>query len=565
MTKCATIDRNLKGCRGNATNGKFCKIHSYMTEYTDKMVEDAKPCGTCKKTYFMGEYTTCESCRKRGVDNRIKKKEEEIVIKCLKEGCSFKKSEENEYCGKHQLYVFIHETEELGLKTCKNAVRGCRVQLAKTYAYSACEDCLEKEREKDHKRRGITIKVTASEKQCSVCCKMYTKEMFQGLHGETNTCTNCREANKRADGKRDKEHVNELARFNSSKPERKIVKNAWKESNYEKVAMYCIQYRKKLIEQDIDNYHSHNSEIMKKWLDAHPEKVKEINEKKSNNINYSYTNYKHNSTFKQLMFEISQEDFILLVKSPCNYCGIIQEKGFNGIDRVNSSIGYINNNCVSCCAMCNFMKGCLNKDIFIQRVEHIATYNKFVEGKLFPNAFQDYNPVYSSYITSAKNKNLAFKINKCVFTIITDRPCYMCGKQTTKDHQNGLDRIDSSIGYLENNVYSCCGNCNYMKNNYNYKIIIDKCVMIYNTTKMNKDTLLQNKITNEVTNIENDVPKEKRTIIKGHKLTSEEIKHNNRIRKQKQRDSLKERYGNEEYNKMHAKQIAENRKKKNEQ
>ena len=70
MTKCATIDRNLNPCRGIATNGKFCKIHSYMIEYTDKMVEDAKPCGTCHKTHFMGEYTTCEACRKRGDPRR---------------------------------------------------------------------------------------------------------------------------------------------------------------------------------------------------------------------------------------------------------------------------------------------------------------------------------------------------------------------------------------------------------------------------------------------------------------------------------------------------------------
>ena len=564
--KCATKDRNLKPCRGNATTGRFCVLHSYMIDYTDKMVEDAKPCGTCHKTHFMGEYTTCEACRKRGEEHRVKKKE--AVIKCVKEGCSFKKSQENDYCGKHQLCVFINETEELGLKNCKNAVRGCRAQLEHKYAYSACEDCLEKEREKDHKRRGVPIKETISEKQCSVCSKMFTKEMFQGLHGETQSCTNCREIYKKADEKRDKEHVNELARFNSSKLERKIVKNAWKEANYEKVAMYCIQHRKKMIEEDIDKYHSHNAETIKKWRDSHPEKVQEINEQKNKNMNYSYTNYKYSASLKQLMFEISQEDFILLVKSPCNYCGIIQEKGFNGIDRLNSSVGYVKNNCVSCCAMCNYMKGCLNKDIFIQRTEHIATYNKFVEGKLFPNVFQDYMPVYSSYITSSKNKNLAFKINHCVFTIITNRPCYMCGKQTTKDHQNGLDRIDSSIGYLENNVYSCCGNCNYMKNNYSYKKIVDKCIMIYNTTKINKeqlikDKLLQNEIINEVTNVKNEVLKEKRTIIKGHKLNPEEIKHNNRIRKQAQRELLKERYGNEEYNKMHAKQIAENRKKKN--
>jgi len=559
--KCATKDRNLKPCRGNATSGRFCTIHSYMIDYTDKMVEDAKPCGTCRKTYFMGEYTTCEACRKRGGENRTKKKEE--IIKCAKEGCSFKRSEENTYCGKHQLYVFINETDEMGLKTCKNAIRGCRAQLRKDER-SACDDCLEKEREKDHARRGVPVKETVSEKQCSCCCKMYTKEMFQGMHGETQTCKSCRDANKRADDKRDKEHVNELARVNAEKPERKIVKKAWIESNYEKVALYCIQHRKKLIEEDVDKYNSHNAEVMQKWRDSHPEKVQEMNNKKNNSIDYSYINYKRSAGLKQLEFEITQEEFVEIVKFPCEYCGLIQEKGFNGIDRLVSTIGYVNDNCVSCCAMCNYMKGCLDKDIFIQRVEHIATYNKFVDGKLYPNAFKNYNPLYESYILRSHKRGFIFDINEELFDNTTNDPCYMCGKLSTKEHQNGLDRIDSSIGYIENNIYSCCGNCNYMKNNYNYKLFMDKCVMIYNKINKSsviiKEPLIQNEVVvqNEVVD---DKIKEQRHIVKGNKLTPDDVKELARIRKQKSRESLKEKYGHEEYNKKRAKEIADNRKK----
>jgi hypothetical protein len=565
--KCATKDRNLKPCRGNATTGRFCVLHGYMIDYTDTMVEEAKPCGTCRKTHYMGDYTTCEPCRKRGIENRGKKKEE--IVKCAKEGCSFKKSEENTYCGKHQLYVFMNETEELGLKMCKNAVRGCRTQLAKE-ARSACDDCLEKEREKDHKRRGGTIKETVSEKQCACCCKMYSKEMFQGLHGETHTCQTCRDANKRADEKRDKEHTNELARLNSLKPERKVVKKAWKESNYEKVAMYCIQHRKKLIEEDVDKYHADNAETMKKWRDANPEKVQEINEKSKNNIYKYYQVYKNSAILKQLIFEITKDEYLIIVKSPCTYCGIIQEKGFNGIDRIDSTVGYVNDNCVSCCAMCNYMKGCLDKDIFTQRVEHIATYNKFVEGKLYPASFKDYNPYYESYILRAEKKRFIFDISEELFDTITSCPCYTCGKLSTKEHQNGLDRIDSSIGYIKNNVYSCCGNCNYMKNNYSYKIFIDKCVLICN--KLNKKTLTieDTPIQNEVVEIKNEVVvpeqkvKEMRTIVKGNKLSSDDITELARLRKQKSRADLKAKYGDEEYNKRHAKQIADNRKKKNE-
>jgi hypothetical protein len=563
--KCATKDRNLKPCRGNATTGRFCVLHSYMIDYTDKMVEEAKPCGTCRKTYFMGEFTTCEACRKRGSENRTKKKEEPI-IKCAKEGCSFKKSEENTYCGKHQLYVFINETAEMGLKTCKNAIRGCRAQLGQD-AHSACEDCLEKDREKDHARRGVPIKVSTSEKQCSVCCKMCTKDMFQGMHGETQTCKSCRDANKRADDKRDKEHVNELARVNELKPERKLVKKAWKESNYEKVAMYCIQHRKKLIEDDVDKFHSHNAEVMQKWRDSHPEKVQEMNEKQRNNIYKYYQVYKNSAILKQLAFEITEEEYLSIVKSPCNYCGLLQEKGFNGIDRLNSTIGYVSDNCVSCCAMCNYMKKSLHKDIFVQCVEHIATYNKLVDGKLYPNAFKNYTPKYSSYKYSSNKKGFIFDISEVLFDNTTSKPCYMCGKLSTKEHKNGLDRIDSSIGYIENNIYSCCGNCNYMKNIYSYKMFMDKCVMIYN--KINKglvsieEPLIQNEIINDKLEISETPIKETKNIVKGNKLTSDDIKERVRLKKQKQREELKARYGNEEYNKRHAKEIAEYRKQKN--
>jgi hypothetical protein len=554
--KCATKDRNLKQCRRYASHGKFCELHKYMIDYTDEMLEKAKSCSTCLKTYYIEDpYKTCSGCR-------IRVKETKEIIKCAKEDCTFKRTEENKYCGKHQLNMFLDETAEQGLKPCKNAVRGCREQLNESYKYSACQGCLELDREKDNKRRGGPIKVTASEKQCSVCCKMYTKEMFQGIHGETHTCKICRDANKRADEKRDKEHVNELARKNSANPERKIVKNAWKEENYEKVALYCIKYRQKLIENDIENYLYHNAEVMQKWRDANPEKATLMKEQKNNNIDYSYLNYKRNAELKQLIFEFTKEEFITLVKLPCNYCGIMQEKGFNGIDRVDSTIGYIMDNCVSCCAMCNFMKGCLNKHIFIKRVEHILTYNKVIEGNLFPNSFKHYNPIYSKYKSSANARKLEFKINETIFTLITNKPCYLCGKLNTEYHQNGLDRINSSVGYLESNVYSCCGNCNYMKNNYIYKEFMDKCLLIYNKLQIDKiKKIPENEIiiNDEVT----EENQEKNNIVKGNKLSTTDRKEYNRIKKQEQRKALKERYGNDEYNKIRAKEIAEQRKKKN--
>ena len=46
------------------------------------------------------------------------------------------------------------------------------------------------------------------------------------------------------------------------------------------------------------------------------------------------------------------------------------------------------------------------------------------------------------------------------------------------------------------------------------------------------------------------------------KMTPEEKKEYERVRKQKQREALKEKYGDVEYNKMHAQKIKEQRDKK---
>ena len=561
--KCATIDRNLNGCRGNASHGKFCKIHSYMIEYTEEMVSAAKPCGTCRKTHYMGEYTTCDACRKRGEYNRKDKKKE--VVLCAKEGCKFKQSE-NKYCGKHQLQFFLDSTIELGLNSCVNSIRGCRSQMENTYEFSRCQACLSNDREKDHVKRGAVNKDTNEmtvttimkstnemtyaneimEKQCSTCCKMYPMNMFEGQNGITKTCQDCRDANKKADEKRNNAHVKELARKNSQKPERKDVKKAWNDANYEKVTMYCIQHRKKQIENGPEEYLKHNAEIMKSWRDKNPEKVEEINLKKVNNIDAYYTVYKNSAETKQLCFEINKETYLNIVKQPCNYCGILQDKGFNGIDRIDSAIGYTLDNCVSCCAMCNYMKKCLSVDIFLKIVEHVITYNKMGEGKLYPEAFNDVKSVsYTRYKYSAKERNISFDISRECFYEKVKYSCYLCGKENTETHKNGLDRVENNIGYIDTNVKSCCGSCNLFKSDIELSAFLKKCIDIYLHN--------QGKIYEEIN--------QTNSIVKGNKLTKDNIKQKMIERKLKKLEYLKTKY-TPEYIKEHLFELTETRNKK---
>jgi hypothetical protein len=427
-----------------------------------------------------------------------------------------------------------------------NAIRGCRNQLPLT-AYNRCEPCLQVDRDKDHIKRGVDIVKTETEKQCSVCCKVKPMESFQGKLGETKTCLVCRKTNQRADEKREKEHVRELANQNAKKPERKEVKQAWKESNYEKVAGYWMEARARLIESNLEGFLKRNAEQAKNWRDANPEKVKLINQQRNDNIEYHFVNYKRSAETKQLEFTLTQENFMDIVILPCYYCGIIQSKGFNGLDRLDSSKGYVMDNVVTCCEMCNMMKGCLGPTIFIHRAEHIVSYLKMVDGTLYPDDFKDINNVtYKKYKIRAYERGIEFMISNEFLEEKTKESCYLCGKIPSNTHKNGLDRVDNTIGYVEHNCKSCCGNCNYIKRDNTYDAFTSKCMLIYH----------KHKETNKV-----NIHEETRQIVKGNKLTVEQKREKEKIRKKAQRDALRKKYGDEEYKKLHAKKIAEQRKK----
>jgi hypothetical protein len=194
------------------------------------------------------------------------------------------------------------------------------------------------------------------------------------------------------------------------------------------------------------------------------------------------------------------------------------------------------------------MKGCLGPNIFINRIEHILTHLSIYSGRLHPEDFNNSMCIsYSEYRLTAKKRNIDFHISKEYFYEKTKEPCYLCGKMTSSTHKNGLDRYDNMLEYSEINCRTCCSNCNYLKRDYEYEKIIEKCKLIYQK-HIDVQTYQDNQ--------------EIRTIVKGNKLNPEEKKEKERVRKQKQRESLRARYGDEEYKRLHAIKIAEQRKKK---
>lgn len=96
------------------------------------------------------------------------------------------------------------------------------------------------------------------------------------------------------------------------------------------------------------------------------------------------TNYKRNAKRRGYCWELTEDQAAELFAGDCHYCGAkpveTQEASRynwtrNGIDRVNNTQGYTEENCVSCCKTCNSMKKTLSKVEFLEHVQRILDFS----------------------------------------------------------------------------------------------------------------------------------------------------------------------------------------------
>jgi hypothetical protein len=503
-----------------------------------------------KMYFFEGDIKQCASCKERGKESRAKAKEN--VVLCKSEGCKFKRSVENIYCGLHQLCLFVDECTAEGVRPCVKYLKGCRTKLGADYANKSCQECLQKEREKDKARRSaVSGEVVDGMKQCSVCCKTKPVGEYMGAAADnqmTKTCRACRDEFQRQNEKRDMEHRREWQRNDSKKPERQAVKREWVEANPERVALGWLNYRDRQHNENQEEYLKRNAENMSKWRENNPEKVKESNDNRLHSIEINFNHYKYDSTVQRREFDLSFEQFETIVKSPCFYCGIIQDKGFNGIDKTDQTQGYVIENCVSCCKLCNFMKGAVDNITFLQRVEHILKRNTMITGgNYYPDAFQNHHSVpYASYKQRAERMGIEFELTVEDFDKLILENCYICGKKTDENHTNGVDRFDNERGYTFHNSNACCGECNIMKKEIDYDVLLAQFKKIYKNTlgkEMPKPSITVTSIISP--NLE--------------KMTKTEIKEHQQEQREAKRKAIREKYADEKFKKQRAAEIAKNR------
>lgn len=115
------------------------------------------------------------------------------------------------------------------------------------------------------------------------------------------------------------------------------------------------------------------------------------------NAHSIFLSYKITAKKRGMAFELSEDRCKALFKSNCFYCGANplgkrmvhknQEAPnrkspylFNGIDRKDNKAGYLEENCVPCCAQCNYAKGNMPLEKFSGWLDTVTKYRN-MEGR----------------------------------------------------------------------------------------------------------------------------------------------------------------------------------------
>ena len=120
---------------------------------------------------------------------------------------------------------------------------------------------------------------------------------------------------------------------------------------------------------------------------------------KISSYNHLINSYKQRAKYSNIPWDITSKEAIELFQANCKYCGIeptntynayMTKEGkrssqniervdsawikFNGIDRVDNTLGYLLSNCNSCCKTCNLAKHAMNYQDFLQWLNRLVKF-----------------------------------------------------------------------------------------------------------------------------------------------------------------------------------------------
>jgi hypothetical protein len=147
-----------------------------------------------------------------------------------------------------------------------------------------------------------------------------------------------------------------------------------KEKQKEYNKKYRLENKEKVKKIQDDYYIAHREERIansKKWVANNSERAKNTRKEYRNTKHGKLKSIINSAKYRKINFYLTSDDVYKILDGDCHYCG---KATANGIDRLNSEIGYENGNCVPCCTMCNYMKRDFSYEMFIEQCRKIVNY-----------------------------------------------------------------------------------------------------------------------------------------------------------------------------------------------
>lgn len=103
--------------------------------------------------------------------------------------------------------------------------------------------------------------------------------------------------------------------------------------------------------------------------------------------------YKSEAKQRERLWNLTEEEFDQLTASKCFYCGRMPstvrrtpggEFIYNGIDRVDNNLGYISENVVSACQICNLAKRDMSFDNFMTWINDLVIFRASFSNERMP-------------------------------------------------------------------------------------------------------------------------------------------------------------------------------------
>lgn len=288
----------------------------------------------------------------------------------------WRKALENKYCGKHSAIAKLEEEKAAGKRKCakfrcrttiETNAKFCDVHLEEKTANDSlttfCKAMIEQTNRKgqqcknEAKKDGYCGKHARQiilEKAKGTICEDGKRGCFKEVQSGYKKCKECLEILAKRE--------NEIYYDTISDPEtcRMCYKKPYVPARGRtgQALMTCVP--------------CHNKEIA---VEANrPERNRNYPAEKKAHLGTSFQSFIKGALKRGLPVSITFEEFANIVHKPCVYCGYYDEESIVGIDRIDSSRGYVLENCVACCGVCNIMKSDHPLQYFIEHIAKIAAH-----------------------------------------------------------------------------------------------------------------------------------------------------------------------------------------------